>query len=433
MNIIASINLGNRGSTGKIMRSVSALAEKSGYMAYQIYPGNRINLPPNGRDIVLCNFVTFKLNRELAKYTGYIGCFAPITTFRLLWKLNKIKPDVIHFHNLHNSYINLPMLFRYVKKHHIRVIWTLHDCWPFTGRCPYFDMTKCDKWQTGCGDCPYPKESYPQALVDKTAKMWKHKKKWFTGIENMTIVTPSRWLADLVKESFLKDYPVKVIHNGIDLSVFKPTESNFRQKHGTGGKYMLLGVADSWGERKGLDVFIELSKRLDNAKYQIVLVGTNDSVDEQLPDNIISVHRTQDQKELAEIYTAADLFVNPTREENYPTVNMESIACGTPVLTFRTGGSPEIPDETCGSVVDCDDIDAMENEIKSICDNKRFMRDDCMGRAKMFDKDEKYKEYLKLYKNSGGGYRVIRIIRITKCTHIDSYHMSPDHVYGKAC
>ena len=399
MKSIVSINLGNRGSTGKNMRSVSALAEETGYIAYQAYPGSRANLPPIERDIVLCNFVTFKLNRELARFTGYNGCFAPITTLRFLSKLNKIKPDIIHFHNLHNSYINLPILFHYVKKHHIRVIWTLHDCWSFTGRCPYFDMTGCDRWQTGCGNCPYPKASYPQALVDKTTKMWHLKKKWFTGIEDMTIVTPSQWLADLVKESFLKDYPVKVINNGIDLSVFKPIESDFRQKHGIGDKYMLLGVADSWGARKGLDVFVKLSKRLDSAKYQIVLVGTNDSVDKQLPDNIISVHRTQNQKELAEIYTAADLFVNPTREENYPTVNMESIACGTPVLTFRTGGSPEIPDETCGAVVECDDIGALESEIIQITEEKLFSQEACLQRAKAFDKDKLFREYVNLYEN----------------------------------
>ncbi len=297
--------------------------------------------------------------------------------------------------------MNLPMLFDYIKRHHVHVIWTLHDCWPFTGRCPYFDIAKCDKWKKGCGNCPYPKDSYPPSLVDKTAKMWKLKKKWFTEVKNMTIITPSQWLADNVKESFLKDYPVKVINNGINISVFKPTESGFKQEYGIGNKYMLLGVADSWGVRKGLDVFVELSKRLDSTKYQIVLVGTNDSVDKQLPDNIISVHRTQNQKELAEIYTSADLFVNPTREENYPTVNMESIACGTPVLTFRTGGSSEIMDETCGAVVDCNDIDALESEIIRIAEEKPFTLEKCLRRAKQFDQNERFMEYIDLYQNEG--------------------------------
>ena len=184
-----------------------------------------------------------------------------------------------------------------------------------------------------------------------------------TGVEDMTLVTPSRWLADLAGQSFLKEYPVRVIHNGIDLSVFKPTQSTFRAKYGISEeKKILLGVAFGWGERKGLDVFLELAKRLDDS-YRIVLVGTDEKVDAQLPGNIVSIHRTNDQQELAEIYAAADLFVNPTREDTYPTVNMESLACGTPVLTFRTGGSPEIPDETCGAVVEKDDLDSLEREM----------------------------------------------------------------------
>ena len=277
------------------------------------------------------------------------------------------------------------------------MIWTLHDCWPFTGRCPYFTIKKCDKWKTGCGNCQYPKASYPQSIVDKTARMWKLKRKWFTGIEDMTIVTPSQWLADLVKKSYLKSYPIKVINNGIDLSIFKPSISDFRQEHLIGDKYMLLGVANGWDLRKGLDVFLELSKRLDSTKYQIVLVGTNDNIDKDLPENIISIHRTQSQRELAEIYTAADLFVNPTREENYPTVNMESIACGTPVLTFRTGGSPEILDETCGAVVKSNDIDALESEIIKITKEKPFSKKECLKKAKMFDKNIKLQEYIDLF------------------------------------
>lgn len=278
------------------------------------------------------------------------------------------------------------------------MIWTLHDCWSFTGHCPYFDIAHCDKWKTGCHNCPQYRE-YPQSLFDNSKFMWKLKKKWFTGVENMTIVTPSQWLADLVKQSYLKDYPVKVINNGIDLSVFKPADSDFREKyHISADKEILLGVAFGWGKRKGLDVFLELDKRLDAEKYQIVLVGTDDAVDKQLPENIISIHRTQNQQELAEIYSAADLFVNPTREENYPTVNMESIACGTPVLTFNTGGSPEIPDDTCGAVVPCDDVDAMEREIVRICRDKPFTKEVCLARAKAFDMNDRFEEYVELYK-----------------------------------
>lgn len=227
--------------------------------------------------------------------------------------------------------------------------------------------------------------------------MWKCKRKWFTGIENCTIVTPSQWLADLVKQSYLKDYPVKVINNGIDLSIFKPTEGNFREKHGIVGKKVVLGVAFGWGKRKGLDIFIELTRRLQK-DYQIVLVGADDEVDKLLPFNIISIHRTQNQKELAEIYTAADVFANPTREEVLGLVNVESLACGTPVVTFKSGGSPECIDDTCGSVVDCDDVDAMEFEIRRICEKKTYSVEACIQRARKFDMNVRFDEYVSLYK-----------------------------------
>ena len=397
--MILSINAVPYGSTAKIMTGIAKLCVSKGIenitsTGYSYHPIKE--LPAN--NIEIGNICDKFIHMKIGKITGFHGCYSRTVTKNFLKKIEKLNPDTIHLHNIHGDYLNLSMLFNYIKQNHIRVIWTLHDCWSFTGRCPHFVMARCNMWQTGCGNCPYPKNSYPQALVDKTATMWRLKKGWFTDVEDMTIVTPSQWLADLVKESFLKDYPVKVINNGIDLSVFKPTDSNFRQRRGIGDKYMLLGVADSWGERKGLDVFIELSKRLDSTKYQIVLVGTNESVDKQLPDNIISVHRTQNQQELAEIYTDADLFVNPTREENYPTVNMESIACGTPVMTFKTGGSAEIPDETCGVVVDCDDINTLESEIIRIAAEKPFTEENCLHRAKQFDQNERFKDYIGLYK-----------------------------------
>ena len=213
----------------------------------------------------------------------------------------------------------------------------------------------------------------------------------------MTIVTPSKWLSDLVKQSFLKDYPVKVINNGIDLSIFKPTQSDFRDHYGLVGKKIVLGVAYGWNYRKGLDVFIELQNRLPK-NYQIVLVGTNKNIDGILPTNIISIHRTQSQKELAEIYSTADVFVNPTREEVFGLVNVEAIACGTPVVTFKTGGSPECIDDTCGSVVPCNDIDAMEMEIRRICEERPYSKEACIAHSKNFDMNARFQEYVDLYK-----------------------------------
>lgn len=383
------------GSTGKIMLSIANLAISKGNEVHTFSGSRKGNYPAYHK----CFGTRFGslVNRGLSAFSGFTDVGSFFGTRWLLKRLDEIQPDIIHLHNLHGWYLNLPVLFRFIKRNRIRVIWTLHDCWAFTAHCPHFTMAKCDKWKTGCHHCPQYR-SYPGTYVDRTKTMWKLKKKWFTGVEDLTIVTPSQWLADLVKESFLKDYPVKVIHNGIDLNVFKPMPSNFREKYGIPkDKKILLGVAFGWGVRKGLDVFVELEKRLDPDKYQIVLVGTDEKVDKQLPAGIISIRRTQNQQALAEIYTAADLFVNPTREENYPTVNMESIACGTPVLTFRTGGSPEILDEKTGAVVDCDDIDALEREIIRICDENPYSMEACLIRAKSFDMNERFEEYIKLY------------------------------------
>jgi putative colanic acid biosynthesis glycosyltransferase len=397
---IVSINSVPYGSTGGIMVEVSKIAEEicnaenfSFYGNWKKHP-KKIALNSNRFGFLLENIIS----ALFSKYSGYHNIGSVLGTYFLLKKISSIKPDIIHIHNIHLWVINVPLLFSYIKKYNISVIWTLHDCWAFTGQCPHFTMVKCDKWKTGCYHCPQYRK-YPAAYVDRTKTMWELKRKWFTGVENMAIITPSQWLADLVKQSYLKDYQVKVINNGIDLSVFKLTPSDFREKHGLNGKNIVLGVAFGWGKRKGLDVFVELSKRLDSDKYKIVLVGTDDKTDQQLPDNILSIHRTQNQTELAQIYTAADVFANPTREENYPTVNMEAIACGTPVLTFRTGGSPEIIDENTGSVVDCDDIDAMEREIIRICEEKPYSKEACLERAQEFDMNNKFREYIRLYEN----------------------------------
>lgn len=398
MESIVEINSCDYGSTGRIMLQLAHIAQNEEFRCHIVVPNGRHNPWKNKIDYIkFGGRISEDSHIILGAVTGYQGCFSVFSTIRLFGKLQKNKLDIIHLHNLHNSYINLPFLFRIIKDRNIRVIWTLHDCWAFTGRCPHFQMAHCDRWKTGCHDCLYPKHEYPASYVDRTKQMWELKKKWFTGVENMTIVTPSQWLADLVKQSFLKDYPVKVIYNGIDLSVFQPMPSDFREKHGIAAdKKLLLGVAFGWGKRKGLDVFCDLAERLD-ADYQIVLVGTDDATVKQLPESIISIHRTENQRELAEIYAAADVFVNPTREDNFPTTNLESLACGTPVITFKTGGSPEALDETCGSVVPCDDVDALEKEIRRVCTEKPYPREACLERAKAFDMNDRFEEYIKLY------------------------------------
>lgn len=395
---ILEINEVNFGSTGKIMLQIADLARSEGHEVICAYYARR-KKPKDPNHIYVDNKISHNIHELFCKYTGYNGCLSLIQTKIFLSKVKKFDPDIIHMHNLHNCYINLNMLFKYIKKYDKKVIWTLHDCWSFTGQCPYFDLIGCEKWKTGCHDCEQINR-YPASKVDRTKKMWALKKEWFTGVKDLTIVTPSEWLAGLARQSYLKDYPVKVINNGIDLGVFKPTESDFRSKYNLEDKFIVLGVASVWEKRKGIDVFIELSKRLDD-RFKIVLVGTNDAVDAKLPDNIISIHRTSNQKELAELYTAADLYVNPTREENFPTVNMESMACGTPVLTFRTGGSPEMLNEKTGIVVE-DNIDEIARTIESVCVNKSFDPDACVNRASEYNSILKFKEYLNLFSLKSG-------------------------------
>lgn len=393
---LVEINICDYGSTGKIMFQLAEIARLDGNVVQTFSRKWKGIKNEKKNHTYFGSFFENVVHRILGIVTGYSECFSIVGTLSLISKLQEISPDIIHLHNLHGSYINLPILFHYIKKHNIKVVWTLHDCWSFTGHCPHFTLVKCDKWKTGCYNCPSYQE-YPKSFFDNSRFMYKLKKKWFMDVKHMVLVTPSKWLSNLVEQSFLGDYPVRVINNGIDLDIFKPMPSNFRHKYSCEDKHIVLGVAFGWGKRKGLDVFIELAKRLDKEKYQIVLVGTDDNVDKQLPDNIISIHKTQNQRELAELYTVADVFANPTREENYPTVNMESIACGTPVITFKTGGSPEILDETCGSVVECDDIDAMQKEIIRICESKPYSVKVCLKKSKSFDKNEKFKEYIRLY------------------------------------
>lgn len=380
------------GSTGKICVGISQVLCDNNIENCILYSSK-----DNGYEFgIKCSSDKYiRVQALKSRALGNYGFNSQKATRKMISKLERIKPDIVHLHNIHGHDCNLDMLFTYFRKNKTKLVWTFHDCWAFTGYCTYFDMANCNKWQTQCKECPKSRDH--SWFFDKSNKLFEKKKKLFEGLD-LTIVTPSQWLADLVKQSFLKDYPVKVINNGIELSVFKPIQGDFRDKYGIfQNKKIILGVAFDWGARKGLDIFLELSRKLDAEKYQIVLVGTNDKIDEQLADNIISIHRTQNQTELAEIYSAADVFVNPTREENYPTVNMEAIACGTPVLTFRTGGSPEMLDETCGSVVERDDIDTLEKEIVRICSQKPYTREACIMKAKAFDKSIKFEEYLRLY------------------------------------
>lgn len=397
---IAEINMTHNGSTGKIMLGIAEVARKKGHQVWTFSPryyqkGQNGIWPDIEGHHFFGSISENKLHHHLSKITGFHGYFSIRGTKELLHYLDEIHPDIIHLHNLHNWTINIPMLFSYIKKNKIRVVWTLHDCWAMTGQCPYFTMVKCDRWKEGCGNCPQIKV-YPDALVDRTSYMWKKKKSWFTRIDNLTIVTPSEWLAKLVAQSYLGNYPIQVINNGIDLSVFHDQVECLPLEKQLQNKKIILGVAFDWGKRKGLDVFQRLAASLGE-QYAIVLVGTNEDVDRILPQNIISIHRTANQQELAELYSSADVFVNPTREDNFPTVNIEALACGTPVITFATGGSPEIIDESCGVVVPCDKLDELKNAIETICNEKVCSSLACKARAQKYDMNDKFEEYVRLY------------------------------------
>lgn len=391
---IMQINAVSYGSTGKIMFSLADMLEETEKNQVLCTSGFTWKKTNRSDWFQTSNIFEKSVHTYMSKITGKIGCYSVISTIRLIKKMKRFHPDIVHLHNLHGWYINIPMLFHYIKKEKIQVVWTFHDCWPFTGKCAHFLMNKCEKWKTGCGECCCLKD-YPQMYRDKSEMMYEKKKRWFTGIENMVIVTPSVWLKNLVQQSMLKEYKVKVIPNGINTEIFKPRKSDFRMRNGLKEKYIVLTCAMDWGEKKGLDVIIELSQSLDD-KFKIVMVGVNDQLKKILPANIITISKTHNQEELAEIYSAADVFVNPTREDNYPTVNMEAIACGTPVVTFKVGGSYEMLDETCGIAVECNDIESMKNGIIFMCEQEN-VKESCLKKAREYDEKIRFREYIDLY------------------------------------
>ena len=395
---IVEINGTNYSSTGNIMLNIAKQARKQGFEVFTCCKNSRKSQQfKYDNQIIIGSRYERLISEQLAAISGLSGSFNYFSTKSFIKKLEEIKPDLVHLHIMHDTYINLNILFNYLSKNNIPVIWTFHDCWAFTGKCPYFEIDNCDKWKNGCYDCPQIRK-YPESyLFDKSKYLWNKKNKLFNSINNLTIVTPSMWLANYAKESFLKNHDIRVINNGINLNIFKPTDSDFRIKNNIENKFLILGVGYNWSPRKGLDSFIELSMRLDD-RFKIILVGTNDKIDESLPKNIISIHRTYNQEELVKIYSACDLFVNPTLEDNFPTVNIESLACGTPVLTYKTGGSPEIIDDKCGSVVQKGNIDSLEKEIIRIYKEKPYSRQDCINRAKCFNAEDRFDDYVKLYK-----------------------------------
>lgn len=390
----------NMGSTGVIAEQIGVLAKSKGWEVYMVH-GARYKAASQLNAIQSVSLLQEEIHGLESFLLDRHGLSSRFSTKALIRKIKEISPDIIHLHNIHGYYINYQLLFEYLSEANIPVIWTLHDCWPMTGHCSHFYMLGCEKWKVGCERC-LQRNTYPKSWFrDRSSKNYLQKKKSFSSVKNMHIVPVSYWLGEVVRDSFLKDIPVHVIHNGIDLSLFKPVMGNFKQKYGIYGKKMILGVAYGWGTRKGLDAFVELSKRLSTDEYQIVLVGTNADIDKKLPKQIVSIHRTFNQKELVEIYTAADVFVNLTREEAFGLVNVEALACGTPVITFKTGGSPETISPDTGIVVEKDNMSSLIDAIEKLThESKKKYEILCRERAiECFDKNKQYEKYIQLYES----------------------------------
>jgi putative colanic acid biosynthesis glycosyltransferase len=386
------------GSTGRITTDLYSVLENQGHECLIAY--GRGTAPEGIHSIKVGSDIDNYFHVIKTRLTDEHGFGSVSATKKFIKQIEEYNPDIIHLHNLHGYYINIEILFNYLKQADKPVVWTLHDCWAFTGHCSHFDYIGCEQWKTGCNNCPQKKE-YPSSLLKDNSEMnYIKKKELFTSVKNMTIVTPSEWLASIVKKSFLGKYTVKVINNGINLDIFKPTGSDFREKYGLQDKYILLGVANVWDRRKGLNYFTELAKLLDDT-YQIILVGVTEKQKQALPQNIIGITRTSNVNELVEIYGTADVFINPTLEDNFPTTNLEALACGTPVITFKTGGSIECIDESCGIVVEKGDIDTFIQAIEEMkSKSKSFYTNACMNRAKYnFDKNDRYNDYIELYNN----------------------------------
>lgn len=401
MKVVQINSVCGRGSTGKIVVDISKKLNKQKIENYIFY-GHGDSDYPNA--VKFGSNLNVNLHKLQTRLLGKHGFYSYFVTRAMIKKLSAINPDVIHLHNLHGHYLHVGLLFKYLSKSNKKVLWTLHDCWSFTGHCAHFDYIGCLKWKNLCSRCPQLKQ-YPKSLVfDRSKGSYVHKKKIFTSIKDLTIITPSSWLANLVKESYLKQFPVKVIHNGIDLDTFKPADTKSLDEnlldrfYDTRGKFIILSVAIDLNERKGGEYLKKFASLLEEDEL-LVIVGVTEKQKKELPNNVIGIEKTNSVKELSTIYSRADIFINTTLEDTFPTVNLEALACGTPVVTFNTGGSPETIDDKTGIVIEQGNLNELKKAVKFLKENsKSSYEKNCIDRAKTrFNKDSNFEEYLKLY------------------------------------
>lgn len=376
-------------STGKIAEDISKVAICHGWDTYTAWgrfakPSVSTQFQVGGKFNTYMHYLAHKLfDRE--------GLVSKCATKNLIKRIDEIKPDIIHLHNIHDHYMNYPLLFEYLSKADIPVVWTQHDCWAFTGGCMYYDLQNCDKWKSQCRNCP----EHRALLGDTTEKQFALKRDLLAKIKNLTYVPVSDWLGESLLESHQKNRPIITIHNGVDVGLFKPVE-----KTNQSNKFTILGVAAVWDKRKGLDDFIQLRSMLSIEDYDITLVGLTEKQIKSLPYGIKGITRTTNVQELVQLYSDADVFVNPTYSDNFPTTNLEALACGTPVITYKTGGSPEAIDENTGAVVEQGNVSALSEKIKEfqVLGFKQKHLADCRKRAEEhFDKDKCFEKYIELY------------------------------------
>lgn len=387
---VVQINTFSYKAAGNIMMNLHNAMINEGIESYVAWGRGR--KAENKHEYYMNDDLGVKMHGLYTRITDKHGFASVSSTKKLLKWIDNINPDIIHLHCIHGYYINIELLFNYIKEKNIRVIWTQHDCWAFTGHCAYFDATGCEKWKNGCRNCKQL-DTYPSSkIMDNSLWNWNMKKNLFSDL-NMTIVTPCHWLSKVIKNSYLGNYQIRVIYNGIDTEIFKHTNSLFKEKYHLEDKKIILGVASEWTERKGLRDLLKLNEILDLDKYKIVIVGVTNKQKKKLKNNIIALNRTENIQELVDIYSASYIYFNPTYEDNFPTTNLEALACGTPVITYKTGGSPEcIINKKNGAIVNKGDI----NNVKSLILNNSFNNKDIFD-FNIFSKNSMIRSYISLY------------------------------------
>lgn len=381
----------NWGSTGKIAEQINQMAAAQGWETYIAY-GRSVN-PSQSKLIRVGNTLSHAIALLEARLFDNDGLANRVATRRLVKKIKKIKPDIIHLHNLHGYYINYKILFDYINSSSIPVVWTLHDCWSFTGHCGHFVGANCEKWKMQCSECPL-KKGYPSSLwLDQSARNYSLKKQLFAANKNLHIVAVSKWLASLVQQSYLKDADVRIINNGIDINTFRPIST------GEKSKFSILGVSSVWNQSKGLYDFYRLREVLDVNQYDITLVGLREEQVKTLPLGIKGVVRTNSVDELAQYYSSADVILSLSYGESMGLTPIEGMACGTPAIVYNNTAQPELITFDTGIVVEQGNINDLCKAIFAIKRNgKQMYSDACRDRAeKLFNKEDRYLEYVSLF------------------------------------